>query len=90
MIYARIVGTVFPGWTSIVAGGLFISGFIILSTGITGLYIGKVFDQVRARPVFVVDRFAEGRRDERARELLGAAHGSPHDSHQTGPHVEAI
>jgi glycosyltransferase involved in cell wall biosynthesis len=55
VVYARIVGTVFPGWTSLVAGGLFIGGFIILSTGITGLYIGKVFDQVRARPVFVVD-----------------------------------
>lgn len=59
VVYARVVGTVFPGWTSIVAGGLFIGGFIILSTGITGLYIGKVFDQVRSRPVFVVDRVVE-------------------------------
>lgn len=60
VVYARIVGTVFPGWTSLVAGGLFVGGFIILSTGITGLYIGKVFDQVRARPVFVVDRVVGG------------------------------
>jgi glycosyltransferase involved in cell wall biosynthesis len=56
VVYAKVVGTVFPGWTSLVAGGLFLGGFVILSTGITGLYIGKVFDQVRARPVYVVDR----------------------------------
>jgi dolichol-phosphate mannosyltransferase len=71
VVYAKVVGTVFPGWTSLVAGGLFVGGFIILSTGITGLYIGKVFDQVRARPVFVVDRIAEGTQDRRAR-----AHGA--------------
>jgi glycosyltransferase involved in cell wall biosynthesis len=56
VVAAKLVGTVFPGWTSLVAGGLFLGGFVILSTGITGLYIGKVFDQVRARPVYVIDR----------------------------------
>ncbi len=70
VVYARVIGTVFPGWTSLVAGGLFIGGFIILSTGITGLYIGKVFDQVRARPVFVVDREVGGTR--RARGEAGS------------------
>ena len=34
-------------------------GFIILSTGITGLYIGKLFEQSRGRPLFVVDRVVE-------------------------------
>lgn len=62
VVYAKLVGTVFPGWTSLVAGGLFLGGFVILSTGITGLYIGKVFDQVRARPVYVVDRMVGGER----------------------------
>jgi polyisoprenyl-phosphate glycosyltransferase len=56
---ARIAGELYPGWTSIVVAILVMGGFIILSTGITGLYIGKVFEQVRGRPVFVVDRIAE-------------------------------
>ena len=68
VVYAKVVGTVFPGWTSLVAGGLFLGGFIILSTGITGLYIGKVFDQVRARPVFVIDRVV-GEREQAAPRL---------------------
>lgn len=56
---ARIAGELYPGWTSIVVAVLVMGGFIILSTGITGLYIGKVFEQVRNRPVFVIDRIAE-------------------------------
>jgi dolichol-phosphate mannosyltransferase len=59
LLATRIFGHVYPGWTSIVTAVVVLGGFIILSTGITGLYIGKVFDQVRARPVFVVDRIAE-------------------------------
>jgi dolichol-phosphate mannosyltransferase len=59
LLLARIVGSVYPGWTSIVTAIVVTGGFIILSTGIIGLYIGKVFDQTRARPVFVVDRIAE-------------------------------
>jgi polyisoprenyl-phosphate glycosyltransferase len=87
VVYARIVGTVFPGWTSLVAGGLFVGGFIILSTGITGLYIGKVFDQVRARPVFVVDRVTEGARvqpGEMWRELSSVSH-TPLQSTRSAP-----
>jgi len=26
-----------------------------MSTGVTGLYIGKVFDQVKGRPLYVID-----------------------------------
>jgi polyisoprenyl-phosphate glycosyltransferase len=59
LVSARFAGEIYPGWTSIVVAILLLGGFIILSTGITGLYIGKVFDQSRERPVFVVDRIAQ-------------------------------
>ena len=59
LLAARIAGQAYPGWTSIVVLTLALCGFIILSTGITGLYIGKVFEQSRERPIFVVDRVAE-------------------------------
>ena len=44
-----------PGWTSLAVLILVIGGFIIMSTGVTGLYIGKIFDQVKGRPLYVVD-----------------------------------
>ena len=42
---------------------LLIGGFIIMSTGVAGLYIGKVFDQVKDRPLYVIDQaIVDGRR----------------------------
>jgi polyisoprenyl-phosphate glycosyltransferase len=43
-----------PGWTSLAVIILVIGGFIIMSTGVTGLYIGKIFDQVKGRPLYVI------------------------------------
>jgi glycosyltransferase involved in cell wall biosynthesis len=47
-----------PGWTSLAVLILFIGGFIIMSTGITGLYVGKIFEQVKGRPLYVIDAAA--------------------------------
>jgi dolichol-phosphate mannosyltransferase len=44
-----------PGWTSLAVLLLLIGGFIIISTGVTGLYIGKIFSQVKRRPLFIVE-----------------------------------
>ncbi len=56
LIVSKLTGAAAPGWTSLAVFTLLLGGFIITSTGITGLYIGKVFDQVKGRPLFVVDR----------------------------------
>ena len=45
-----------PGWTSLAVLLLFIGGFIIICTGVTGLYIGKIFSQVKERPLFIVEQ----------------------------------
>ena len=84
LIYVRVVGTVYPGWTSIVAGGLLLGGFTITTIGITGLYVGKVFDQVRERPVFVVDRIVGGREvggTKATRGAIGVGADRPTASH---------
>ena len=44
-----------PGWTSLAVLLLLIGGFIISSTGVTGLYIGKIFSQVKHRPLYIVE-----------------------------------
>jgi dolichol-phosphate mannosyltransferase len=43
-----------PGWTSLAVLILFIGGLITISVGVAGLYIGKIFDEVRQRPLFVI------------------------------------
>jgi dolichol-phosphate mannosyltransferase len=43
-----------PGWTSLAVLILIVGGLITISVGVAGLYIGKIFDEVRRRPVFVI------------------------------------
>lgn len=43
------------GYSSIIVSIWFLSGSIITITGIIGLYIGKIFNQVKNRPAFIID-----------------------------------
>jgi len=45
-----------PGFTALAVLTLLVGGFIIVSTGIIGLYVGKIFEQVKGRPLYVVER----------------------------------
>jgi dolichol-phosphate mannosyltransferase len=54
-IYSWIANNPYPGWTSLAVLLLLLSGFIIASLGVTGLYVGKIFAQVKGRPLYVID-----------------------------------
>ena len=43
-----------PGWATLVTGMAFFSGVQLLSIGILGEYVGRIFDEVKQRPVYVV------------------------------------
>ena len=43
------------GWASGIVLLLASTGSILLSLGIIGLYIGSIFEQVRGRPLFLID-----------------------------------
>ena len=59
-VYSRYVEDTPPGYTSIVVLLVLLSGFIIISLGVVGLYVGRIFDQVKGRPLFVVDEQIDG------------------------------
>jgi putative glycosyltransferase len=42
-----------PGWASLLAGLCFFSGITLASIGVLGFYLGRVFVEVKARPVIV-------------------------------------
>jgi polyisoprenyl-phosphate glycosyltransferase len=50
----------YPGWTSLAVLMLLIGGLTISTVGIAGLYIGKIFTQVKDRPLYVVDDVVQG------------------------------
>lgn len=43
------------GYSSIIVSIWFLSGVIITTIGVTGIYVGKIFDQTKNRPVFIID-----------------------------------
>ena len=49
-----------PGWATLVTDMAFLSGVQLLSIGILGEYVGRIFDEVKQRPVYLVG--AEGGR----------------------------
>jgi glycosyltransferase involved in cell wall biosynthesis len=49
-----------PGYTSLAVLVLVLAGFIIVSVGIVGLYVARIFEQVKDRPLFLIDSVAEG------------------------------
>jgi len=43
-----------PGWATLVTGMMLFSGVQLLSIGILGEYVGRIFDEVKQRPVYVI------------------------------------
>jgi dolichol-phosphate mannosyltransferase len=43
------------GWTSMMVSMFFLSGVLLFGMGILGIYIGRIFNQVKGRPLYVVD-----------------------------------
>jgi dolichol-phosphate mannosyltransferase len=46
------------GYTSVAVLLLVLAGFIIVSIGVVGLYVGRIFEQVKGRPLFLIDAVA--------------------------------
>ena len=61
-ITAKLAGAfVVPGWASILVAVSFLGGIQLTLMGMLGLYVGRIYEEVKARPIYVV------------RELIGFA-----------------
>ena len=55
-LFMRLSGYVaISGWTSLIITLLFISGTILFTLGILGLYIGKIFQEIKQRPIYLIN-----------------------------------
>ena len=52
--YALIMGVAVKGWASLMLSIWLVGGFILMSMGIIGTYIGKIFTEVKQRPLYHV------------------------------------
>ena len=46
--------SVVPGWTSVTAAVIFFSGVQLICFGLMGQYIGRIYDEAKGRPIFIV------------------------------------
>jgi dolichol-phosphate mannosyltransferase len=51
------------GWTSVVVVVLLIGGVQLLSLGVMGQYVARIYDEVKGRPLYVVSEVVEGVED---------------------------
>jgi len=49
-----IIGKTVPGWPTLTIGLMFFSGVQLLSIGILGEYLGRVYEEVKQRPLYLV------------------------------------
>jgi len=55
VLHALITGTAVPGWASLILSIWIVGGFILISIGITGVYIGKIYTEVKRRPLYHIE-----------------------------------
>ncbi len=51
----RFRGSLLPGWTSLIVLQLLMSGLTITAVGTVGLYVARIFEQVKQRPLYVIE-----------------------------------
>ena len=50
--YSLIVGTAVQGWSSLILSIWLVGGVILVALGVTGVYIGKIYKEVKHRPLY--------------------------------------
>ena len=53
-IMRYFTGYILPGWTTVVVLNALIGGLLMVFIGIASIYISKIFEQVKGRPLYVV------------------------------------
>jgi hypothetical protein len=53
---AYFFGFTVTGWASLLSALFFSTGIILMVLGISAIYIGEVFKQVKNRPLYIIDK----------------------------------
>ena len=59
VVHALIAGTAVPGWSSLILSIWIVGGFVLISLGISGMYIGKIYTEVKHRPLYNIQEILD-------------------------------
>ena len=54
LVKTLLFGTDVPGFPSLIISVMFFSGVQLLSLGVIGEYLGRMYEEVKGRPLFIV------------------------------------
>lgn len=63
-LIAWISGKTVAGWTSMLGSIWLIGGIQLLSLGVIGEYVGKIYNETKRRPRFIIDRYLNRNGDD--------------------------
>ena len=64
-IVRHFIGETIVGWTSLVVSLWFLGGLIMLSVGVIGEYVAKIYLEVKRRPRYLVQDFIDGNAEQK-------------------------
>jgi dolichol-phosphate mannosyltransferase len=73
VILLRILGSYLPGFSSITIAVLLLGGIQLIAIGIIGEYVGRIYDEVKGRPLYLV----RARRNVPTADIPSQAQASP-------------
>lgn len=54
VVVALCNGTAQPGWSQLMLSVWFVGGVIMVSLGMVGIYIGRMYSEVKHRPQYII------------------------------------
>ena len=55
VISTKFLGMNLPGWSAIMAAILFLGGTTLITIGVLGIYLGKIYEEIKGRPRYIIE-----------------------------------
>ncbi len=90
LFHRFVTGQAVPGWTSITSVTAFFGAMNALGIAILGEYVSRIYDQVRRRPAFIVDRTCNVNNVDHHPESTIDIHSVLHELNQLRQEVDSF
>ena len=77
MFVQKAMGYTIRGWATIMMGVLFLGGVQLICLGILGEYIGRIFNEIKERPLYIIQEVYDSHKGAKSRAVAGIVEERP-------------